>query len=178
MKIAVRLFLPLLLIWLGIVAYRRGGMIALRQSGGFAVTSALNIAPRLIVALLAASFLSQIIPAELIGRQIGASSGLTGILIASILGGIMPGGPMTSFPIAVFLWGSGAGAPQIMALIAGWSVFAMHRVIAYELPMMGWRFTLLRMLAVAVIPPLTGLLAAEVVSLLGPDAFAPPAGRL
>lgn len=177
MTIAVMAGLWVLVAVLAVLAHAKHGYPALQESGRFARESAKSLAPRLIFALLAASFLAQIVPPAWIASVLGHDSGMLGILLASILGGLLPGGPMTSFPIAVFMWQYGAGVPQMVALLAGWSVFAVHRLIAYELPMMGWRFTLIRVASSAVLPPLAGLLAAAAMALIGSSAvemLAPP----
>ena len=99
--------------------------------------------------------------------RFGRACRAAGIVLAALIGGVMPGGPMTSFPIALIVFQGGAGAPQIVALLAGWSVFAMHRVLAYEAPMMGWGFVALRMSSCALLPVLAGLLAEAVLALTG-----------
>jgi hypothetical protein len=84
---------------------------------------------------------------------------------------------MTSFPVAVFMWQYGAGVPQMVAMLTGWSLFAFHRLVAYELPMMGWRFAAVRVASSLIVPPLAGLLAAATMALFGlsgPDALSPP----
>jgi hypothetical protein len=80
-------------------------------------------------------------------------------LIAAVMGGVLPGGPMTSFPIALVILQGRAGLSQIVALIIGWSVFALHRVLAYEAPIMGWRFAALRLVASLILPLAAGLSA-------------------
>jgi hypothetical protein len=52
-------------------------------------------------ALLAASWGASLIPPEVVGALIGANAGATGILVASVLGGLLPGGPMVAFPVAL-----------------------------------------------------------------------------
>lgn len=135
------------------------GPVAVRRAGRFALGQAGQLIIRLPLALLAASFLTEVLPAEQIGRIIGAESGFVGIVVASFLGGLMPGGPMVSFPIALVMWQMGAGPAQTVALLAGWSIFAFHRILAYEAPMMGWRFTALRLTSCFFLPMLSGLLA-------------------
>ncbi len=115
---------------------------------------------RLPAALLFASFLAALIPREWIAGVLGDASGPTGILLASLLGGIMPGGPMVSFPIALVLFKAGVGMPQMVALLTGWSVLALHRVLAFELPLMGWPFVWRRLVAILVLAPAAGFLAA------------------
>ncbi len=156
---------------------RNRGVYAVKESGKFALVVGKALLPRLIFALLAASFLAQLAPQAMIASVLGRDSGLIGILLASVVGGLLPGGPMTSFPIAVFMWQYGAGVPQMVALLTGWSVFAFNRVVAYELPIMGWRFTAVRLASALILPPLAGLFAAAATMLLGwsgPDAIMPP----
>lgn len=158
------------------------GPVAIRRAGRFAVGQASQLVIRLPMALLAASFLTQIIPSDRISDALGAESGLFGILLASLIGGLLPGGPMASFPIALVIWQAGAGPAQTVALLAGWSVFALHRILAYEAPMMGWRFTALRLSASCLLPLTAGLLTEAVVVLaaggaLGWLAFDVPAAE-
>lgn len=114
---------------------------------------------RLPVALIAASFIGELIPQALFGEWLGASSGVVGILLASVLGGVLPGGPMVTFPLILVLERAGVGAPQLVALLTGWSCFALHRVLAYELPTLGWPFVWRRWLISLVLAPAAGLLA-------------------
>jgi uncharacterized membrane protein YraQ (UPF0718 family) len=145
---------------------RRHGPTRLRTAGQSAMTQGRVLVIRLPLALLATAFLIQTMPMEVLAPLIGPASGLTGIVIASLVGGIMPGGPMTSFPLALVFLNGGAGTPQIVALIAGWSVFAVHRLLAYEAPIMGWQFVLLRGLSSLPVPILAGLSAEATLQIL------------
>ena len=88
--------------------------------------------PRICLALLLAGFIAKLIPTEFIGHLIGYASGWSGIALAILFGGMMPSGPMIAFPVVVVLRGADAGAPQIVAFLTAWSVFAWHRVLIYE----------------------------------------------
>ena len=163
---------PLIFVWVAVLilaffVWRKQGTPGLRAGGASAMGIGKTLVLRLPLALLAASFLVQIVPVEPMSRLIGPVSGLGGILIASLVGGFLPGGPMTSFPIAIVFIEAGAGIPQMVALIAGWSVFALHRMLAYEAPIMGWRFILLRLTTSAVLPALAGLIAAAIIGVTG-----------
>jgi len=74
---------------------------------------------------------------------------------------------MVVFPIAVVLQQAGAGVPQLVALIAGWSVFDLNRMLTYEAPVMSWRFAILRFLSCLVVPVLAGFGAQLIQSLSG-----------
>ena len=119
----------------------------------------LEIMPRIALALLAAGFIGVLVPSEPVARYIGPDSGFLGILIASVVGGFVPGGPILSFPLVVVLYKAGAGIPQLIAFLTAWSVFAFHRVAIYELSLMGWRFSAVRLISSLVLPPLAGLLS-------------------
>lgn len=157
---AVSLTLWSLAALLAVYVYRRKGAVGVRRGLAQALGQARDLMIRLPLALLAAAFLAQVIPTEGVGAVLGPDTGMSGILLASVIGGVMPGGPMTSFPIALIVWQSGAGTAQTVAFLAGWSVFALHRVLAYEAPLMGWRFSGLRLASCFFLPPLAGVLAA------------------
>jgi hypothetical protein len=114
---------------------------------------------RLPAALLATGFLAELLPETWFAQVLGGSSGIPGILLAGLLGGLLPGGPIVSFPIALVLLDAGVGIPQMVALLTGWSVLALHRVLAFELPMMGWGFVWRRWVASLALAPAAGLLA-------------------
>ena len=119
----------------------------------------IEIMPRIALALLIAGFLSVLVPGEPVARYIGPDSGFPGILVASLVGGFVPGGPILSFPLVVVLYKAGAGLPQLIAFLTAWSVFAFHRVLIYELTIMGWRFSAVRLISSLILPPLAGVLA-------------------
>jgi uncharacterized membrane protein YraQ (UPF0718 family) len=122
--------------------------------------------PRIIMALLIAGFASQILPKELVAEWIGGESGIRGILIASLLGGFIPGGGIISFPVAVVLYKAGADIPQLVAFLTSWSVLGIHRVFLFEAPMLGARFAAMRLSASVLLPPLSGVIAAVLVMLV------------
>lgn len=125
-----------------------------------------KILPIFAVALPMAAFLAELIPADAAVAWIGPDSGVNGILVASFAGGLMPGGPFVTFPLVLAFAKAGAGVPQMAALITGWSIFALHRIITWEYPLLGWRFVALRLLAAAPLPILAGLLAEAAVTVV------------
>ncbi len=114
---------------------------------------------RLPLALVAAGFIAQLLPQEKVVEWLGADSGMGGIVIAGLLGSILPGGPMVSFPLAVALFEAGAGDPQMVALLTGWSVLAIHRILAFELSMIGASFVVRRLVVSLPLPIIAGLIA-------------------
>lgn len=140
---------------------------AIGRAVRFTMDEGLRLAIRLPFSLIAASCLADLIPDRMIVAMLGPDTGLYGILLASLFGGLLPGGPIVSFPIAIMLAHNGAGGAQVIALITGWSVYAFHRVIAYEFPIMGPRFVALRMIASCFVPIAAGILAGGLAAAIG-----------
>ena len=148
-----------------VIIARRQGFKAVLGAGPGTAQSFFILLPRMIFALLTAGFVGKIIPGEMIAGVIGEESGVGGVLVASILGGFVPGGPIISFPIVVVLQEAGAGLPQLIAFLTAWSVLAFHRVLIYELTMMGWRFSILRLASSLILAPVAGLTTLAVVQM-------------
>jgi uncharacterized membrane protein YraQ (UPF0718 family) len=140
---------------------------SVRPAARFVVEQGSPLVFRLPVALIAAGFLGQLIPQSLVAGSIGADTGFEGILLASLIGCFLPGGPTVTFPLALVFWHAGAGAEQMVALLTAWSIFAFHRLFAFELPIMGWRFTTIRLLSSCFLPVLAGVLAGGAMALSG-----------
>jgi len=67
-----------------------------------------EILPLLIFAFIVAGMVQVLLPQQLISKWIGAESGIRGILIGTVAGALVPGGPYVSLPIAAGLLRSGA----------------------------------------------------------------------
>lgn len=124
-----------------------------------ALEQAVIILPRMIFALIAASFIVKLIPTEIIVGYLGAEAGIKGILIGSLTGLIVPSGPAVAFAIAATFALEGASVPALVAFLTGWSVFAAHRIVIFEIPLLGAHFVRLRMLSVIPLPIIAGTLA-------------------
>ena len=149
---------------IGIAARRRDGSVerGLRMGGGYFVI----MAPRMFFALFLAVFAAELLPRETISGLLGAESGFTGIMIASAAGILVPAGGIVAFPLALAMYKIGVGIPQLTAFLTTWEIFAIHRMIAWEWPFLGTRFIVLRVSSSFMLPPLAGLLAALLASLL------------
>jgi uncharacterized membrane protein YraQ (UPF0718 family) len=118
------------------------------------------VLPRLVPALLLAGLMQVLIPQETVSRYFGREAGLKAIVIASFAGVLTPGGPMVSVPFMVALAHSGVGMPSLVAYMTSWSLFGMQRIIAWEAPLMGWKFVGARVLASLAFPVIAGWLVA------------------
>jgi uncharacterized membrane protein YraQ (UPF0718 family) len=139
------------------IGYQRGGgehVVGLKTAGNLL----LQILPLLIFAFIVAGMMQALIPHELIAKWVGVESGIRGILLGSVLGGLMPGGPVTSLPIAAGLLRVGASVGTMVAFLTGWSLLAFTR-LPMEIGIMGWKFAFIRLACVFFFPPIAGFIA-------------------
>jgi uncharacterized membrane protein YraQ (UPF0718 family) len=116
------------------------------------------VLPRLVPALLLAGMLQVLVPQETVSRYLGREGGFRGILIASAAGVVTPGGPMVTVPFLVALANSGAAVAPLVAYMTSWSLFGMQRIIAWEAPLMGWQFVIVRVIPSLAFPIIAGWL--------------------
>lgn len=147
-------FLAVLLLFIG---YTRGAgehLTGLKSAWEMIV----SIVPLLIFAFIVAGMIQALLPKAFLAKWVGAESGLRGIFIGSIAGGLSPGGPFVSFPIVAGLLKSGAAVGTMVAFLTGWSLWAVTR-LPLEIGILGWKFTLIRILSTLIFPPAAGLIA-------------------
>jgi len=145
------------------LAYQKGGGTQLVGGLKGAGNMLLQMAPLLIFAMIIAGIIPMLIPAQKIAAWVGAESGWRGILIGTVVGGCLPGGPFVSLPIAVGLLRAGAGVGTMVALITGWSLLAFSR-LPMEIGIMGWKFTLIRLCCTFFFAPIAGFIANKLFS--------------
>ena len=138
-----------------VIAYRMPGKKHIEGLRGGWEVAMVNL-PRILLALLSAGFLSHLLPHEIIAEWLGHESGIKGIAIATLLGSVMPGGPLIAFPIVVILTKAGAGMPAVVTFLTSWSVLGIQRIIGFELPMMGSKFVLNRVAIGIFLPAISG----------------------
>jgi uncharacterized membrane protein YraQ (UPF0718 family) len=130
----------------------------------------MKLVPRMLCALIAAGFIAKLIPTSIISTYLGDEAGFTAVVIGTLTGLIVPSGPVISFAIAATFANAGASVPALVAFITSWSLFAAHRMMIYEIPLLGFSFLRLRVASVAIMPFAAGalvLLAYWLLSQLG-----------
>jgi uncharacterized membrane protein YraQ (UPF0718 family) len=121
-------------------------------------TMLLEILPLLIFAFIVAGMVQALLPQEAVSRWVGAESGWRGLFLGTVAGGLAPGGPYVSLPIAAGLLRSGAGIGTMIAFLTGWSLWAFSR-IPMEVGILGWKLTLIRFASTFFFPPIAGWIA-------------------
>jgi uncharacterized protein len=146
--------LAIVLLYIG---YRRGeGEHIAGLKNAYDMT--LQILPLLIFAFIVAGMVQVLIPKELLAKWVGTESGMRGIFVGAIAGGLAPGGPYVSLPIVAGLLKSGASIGTMVAFLTGWSIWAVGR-LPMEIGILGWKFTLIRVLSTLIFPPIAGYIA-------------------
>jgi len=118
-----------------------------------------QVLPLLFFAFLTAGMVQVLVPRELISSWVGAGSGLRGILVGTVAGGLAPGGPYISLPIAAGLLRAGAGVGTMVAFLTGWSLWSLAR-LPMDVGLLGWKLAGIRFLCTFFFPPIAGFLAA------------------
>ncbi len=118
----------------------------------------LEIIPLLVFAFIIAGMIQVLVPSKVIAKWVGEESGIRGIIIGTFVGGLTPGGPYVSLPIMAGFMHAGAGIGTMVAYITGWSLIAIGR-LPYEIGILGWKFTAIRLACTAFLPIIAGILA-------------------
>jgi uncharacterized membrane protein YraQ (UPF0718 family) len=107
---------------------------------------------------LIGAFIARLLSRELVARWVGNESGFTGLVIATVVGGFLPGGPVTVFPIAAAFVTIGADVGATIAFVTSWTMMGFTRALVWEIPFFGLEFTLWRTLESIPLPIIAGLL--------------------
>ncbi|HEX9465900.1 MAG TPA: permease [Alphaproteobacteria bacterium] len=153
------LFLVAFVVAGGVACYWLRGPEVFWQTSEEHLWLLLAIAPVLAGAVLLGAFIQALIPPGYVRARLGEGAGLRGIGIGSVIGLFVPGGPMISMPLLMAVIEAGADLSACIAFYMSWSLLALARIIQWELPLMGWRFALIRFLSSVPLPLIAGLIA-------------------
>ena len=128
---------------LGFLAWQRGRTV-LVSSAREGTMDFIHIVPRIALGVIGSGYIAAIIPQEVITGWLGPDSGWSGVLAAVIAGAATPGGPVVGFSIGAVALKGGGGAPQVIAYVVAWALFAFQRLILWEIPFMPARFVWFR----------------------------------
>jgi uncharacterized membrane protein YraQ (UPF0718 family) len=155
-KYYIHLILVIIITILAAAAYQQAGWSQVWK--GF--NSGFSILVRefllLTAAFLIAGFLQALVKKEFITRWLGRESGLKGILLACLGGGLIPGGPYAYYPISSALLKSGAGLGVLIAFVTAKNLWSVSR-LPLEIAILGTSVTIRRYLITFLIPPLIGI---------------------
>jgi len=115
--------------------------------------------PKVLAGCLIGAFVTLLLPREMVARWVGHESGFAGLLIAAFFGFLLPGGPITIYPVAGAFLIMGADAGAVVTFIVSWTLIGYTRALVWELPFFGPDFVIWRIVAALPLPIIAGLLA-------------------
>ena len=145
--------------------YLREGQDRFLTILGSDVTLFAGMLPKVLAGCLIGAFVTLLLPREIVARWVGHESGFFGLLIATFAGFILPGGPITAYPIAGAFLLAGADAGAAIAFVTSWTLIGYTRALVWELPFFGPDFVFWRIVMAIPLPLLVGILARIVVRL-------------
>ena len=151
MSLFVNLLLGSILAVLLVFAALRGRVV-LVQGLREAAVDFLRLLPRLALGVIGSGFIAETVPQGLIVQWLGPESGVLGLGVATVAGALTPGGPVVGFAIGAAALKGGAAMPQVIAYSTAWALFALHRLLVWEVPMMPPRLVWLRALVSVPLP--------------------------
>ena len=141
------------------------GRVLFNDGARAGVLEFIRLLPRIGAGVIGSGFIAEVLPKAWLRPGSARSSGLLGVVIATLGGALTPGGPVVGFSIGAAALKSGAGAPQVIAYSTAWALYAIHRLVIWEVPLMPARVVWLR---AAVSLPLPFIAAALAMMLAQP----------
>jgi uncharacterized membrane protein YraQ (UPF0718 family) len=114
--------------------------------------------PILLLGFVIAGLVQVLVPRELISRWLGAQAGIQGVLVACVVGGLVPGSPYAVFPLVAALYRSGASLGAVVGFVSAWSLWSVSR-LPVEMALIDPKAALVRYGITLVVPPIAGMLA-------------------
>ena len=118
-----------------------------------------SIIPLIALGMLLGGLARELADPKKIAPILGAQSGWMGLILATALGAITPGGPFAAFPIVYALFLAGADVGAVIAFLTAWSIIGIQRLVTWELPLLGHEFVFVRVVTSLPFPILAGALA-------------------
>jgi hypothetical protein len=156
--LAINLAIWLVVGALALIAALRGRVLL---NGGMRAGTIefIHLLPRIGLGVVGSGYIAAVLPQALMASWLGPQSGLTGVLIATLGGALTPGGPVVGFSIGAAALKGGAGAPQVIAYTTAWALYAVHRLVVWEVPIMPPRIVWLRAFVSLPLPFIAAALA-------------------
>lgn len=160
-KYWVHFLLSIVIVILALLAYLQSGWDLVLDGILAGIQILWRELPLLVAAFLTAGFLQALVKKEFITRWLGTESGIKGILLACLGGGLIPGGPYAYYPIASALLKSGAGLGVLIAFVSAKNLWSVSR-LPFEIAILGTSITIRRYMITFLIPPLLGIFTEKI----------------
>ena len=145
-----------LLIALMGLAMNRGGTPLLQEGIGSGTKLFMRVGLVIFLSFMVAGLAESLMPREWISSALGEDSGWKGLMLAAAAGAITPAGPFVSMPLALGMLKAGAAPAAVITFLSAWSLLAIHRLFAWEVPILGASFAFTRWSLCLILPVLVG----------------------
>ena len=145
-----------LLIALMGLAMNRGGTPLLQEGIGSGTKLFMRFGLVIFLSFMVAGLVESLMPREWISSALGEDSGWKGLMLAAAAGAITPAGPFVSMPLALGMLKAGAAPAAVITFLSAWSLLAIHRLFAWEVPILGASFAFTRWSLCLILPVLVG----------------------
>ncbi|MGE5216818.1 MAG: permease [Chloroflexota bacterium] len=122
----------------------------------------LALLPRLLVGFALAGLIQQAVPEQAMQKWLGHDAGVKGMMIGSLIGMVLPGGPYVIYPLIAGLRLSGASIGSLLSLVTAKELFGPVRLIAWEYPLLGGEFLVVRCVVSFLVPLLVGMVGQQI----------------
>ena len=145
-----------LLIALMGLAMNRGGTPLLQEGIGSVTKLFMRFGLVIFLSFMVAGLAESLMPREWLSSALGENSGWKGLMLAAAAGAITPAGPFVSMPLALGMLKAGAAPAAVITFLSAWSLLAIHRLFAWEVPILGASFAFTRWGLCLILPVLVG----------------------
>ena len=145
-----------LLIALMGLAMNRGGTPLLQEGIGSGAKLFMRFGLVIFLSFMVAGLAESLMPREWISSALGEDSGWKGLMLAAAAGAITPASPFVSMPLALGMLKAGAAPAAVITFLSAWSLLAIHRLFAWEVPILGASFAFTRWSLCLILPVLVG----------------------
>ncbi len=151
-------FVLVLLVLLGALAWGRGGGPLVWEGSSSGLRLFVRYVPVILLSFAVAGLAEALVPRQWVSSALGEGSGWRGLLLASAAGIVTPSGPFVSMPLAAGMLRTGAAPAAVVSFLAAWSLLAVHRLFAWEVPILGAPFAFTRWAICLPLPLVVGWL--------------------
>jgi uncharacterized membrane protein YraQ (UPF0718 family) len=120
-------------------------------------TMILSLMPKIFGGMVLAIGLTMALPRERTQRLVGPDSGVRGLAIAALAGALVPGGPTVTYPMVLGLMAAGADLGAGVALVSGWVLLGVNRILIWEMSLIPSWLVALRVILSLWVPVALGL---------------------
>lgn len=98
------------------------------ESAASGLETFVNMFTLILASLLIASALETVLPRNALAGWIGDAAGARGVVLAGLIGGMLPGGPYATYPIIRGVADRGGSYPAMLTMLIGYGLIGLGRV--------------------------------------------------